>query len=140
MRPSLTTALMLTAAIGGCSMQVPGYESALPPARISAIDADVMDEAVTMIAQSRHAEAAERLSSLSKRFESRQEKTRAAESLFWLAYCYEKLGRNTEAAQIYGHVIQKYSQEPASRQAAQRLSQMPRAVEPVPQPPPDRRG
>ncbi|HUS47114.1 MAG TPA: tetratricopeptide repeat protein [Phycisphaerae bacterium] len=93
-------------------------------------DAATLEQAVAMIAESRHAEAAAQLAPLSERFHSRNEAKRAAESMFWLGYCYEKLGRPNEAAGLYGRVVQEYPQQPASRQAGLRLSQIPKPDQP----------
>jgi len=129
------TPMLVAAAVGmaGCAAQMDMQTQ--PIARVSAIDAGELEELIGLIAEGRYEEASSQIPSLAARFESRQERPRAAESLFWLGYCYEKLDRPAEAAQIYGRVLKDYPQEPAARQAAQRLALIPRPTanpQPVP--------
>jgi len=124
----LTTCLILASAAAGCAAE---YDIAHEgPAQAPGPDAVALEEAVATIAQSHYAEAAAQLMSLSVRLQTQRDNRRAAESLFWLGYCYEKLGRTGEAAQAYGRVMREYPEQPASHQAEQRLSQMPQADQP----------
>ncbi len=50
--------------------------------------------------------------------------------MFWLGYCYEKLQQTKDAAILYKRLVGKYSQTPAARQAAERLSRLPTSAKP----------
>jgi hypothetical protein len=113
--------LVIAAVLAGCAAK---YELAVPR-QVGAEDAAALEEAVVMVAELRYAEAAAKLLSLSRRFESLSDNKRTAESLFWLGYCHEKLDRTGEAARLYGRVVNEYSRQPAAGQAAQRLSRIP---------------
>jgi TolA-binding protein len=83
------------------------------------------DAALALIARQRFNEAGLKLIGLDERFERAGDTGRAAQSMFWLAYCYEKLDRTAEAAELYGRVTQRYPDTPAARQAAERLARLP---------------
>ncbi|KKL03934.1 hypothetical protein LCGC14_2621180, partial [marine sediment metagenome] len=50
---------------------------------------------------------------------------RAAEAMFWLAYCSEKQDQKAKAARLYKELVRKYPGAPASRNASGRLSRLP---------------
>lgn len=81
-------------------------------------------KAVELVTELKYAEAAEKLAPLVKGFDAIGNLTRAAEAMFWTAYCHEKLDRRTQADDLYRLVVRKYPQTPASRQAAERLSRL----------------
>lgn len=54
---------------------------------------------------------------LSAAYASAGDKARAAEALFWYAYCRQRQGRRDEARKAYGQVMQRYPDTPAGRQA-----------------------
>ena len=99
-----------------------------PTVRITQSDVVDLNEAVETIARSenpgRYAEASKRLAPLLTRFEGAGEDALAAQTLFWLAYCYEKTGRKEDAAVFYDQLIKKYPQAPAAEQAKIRRGQM----------------
>jgi TolA-binding protein len=82
------------------------------------------DLAVALVAQLRYDEAADMLSSLPEAFDAASDPARAAEAMFWLAYCHEKRGRTDPAASLYHNVIRSFPGTPAARQAADRLSRL----------------
>lgn len=95
------------------------YESA--PGGPQRIDMTGFDEAVAMASRLEFARAAGRFASLVDTFEASGEDNRAAEAVFWLAYCREKQGRTKEAGLLYQRVLRKYAESPASREAERRL-------------------
>lgn len=99
-----------------------------PTIRITQSDVVDLSEAVETIARSenpgRYAEASKRLASLLPRFEGAGEDALAAQTLFWLAYCYEKTGRKEDAAVFYDQLVKKYPQAPAAEQAKSRRGRM----------------
>jgi TolA-binding protein len=99
-----------------------------PTARITQSDVVALNEAVALIANSqdarRYEEASKKLAELLPRFQAAAEPAFAAETTFWLAYCYEKTGRKEDAAVFYDQLIKKYPQAPAAEQAKIRRGQM----------------
>ena len=79
------------------------------------------DEAVAMVARLEYAPAAAKFQALLPVFQRAGDADRAAESLFWIGYCYEKLDQAGLAAQFYRQVLQDYPRTPAASQAAARL-------------------
>ena len=132
--------LCAAAAVAGCSapaMQggnwmmaadTPRGAPRAPTARITQSDVVDLSEAVETIARSenpgRYAEASKRLAALLPRFEGAGEDALAAQTLFWLAYCYEKTGRKEDAAVFYDQLVKKYPQAPAAEQAKSRRGRM----------------
>ena len=138
----LALALFAAAAVAGCS--APAMQDGMkgrnwfaaaespapraPTARITQSDVVDLNEAVETIARSenpgRYAEASKRLAALLPRFEGAGEDALCAQTLFWLAYCYEKTGRKEDAAVFYDQLVKKYPQAPAAEQAKIRRGQM----------------
>lgn len=117
----LVAALALAA---GCAERAI-YDAHLLQARTALADAHKdLDEAIALVAQLRYDEAADRLSPLVETFDAADDPARAAEAMFWLAYCHEKQGRTDRAATLYESVIRSYPGTPAARQAADRLSRL----------------
>lgn len=85
------------------------------------IDMTSFDEGVAMAKNLQFDRAAGRFATLVNMFEASGEDNRAAEALFWLAYCREKQNRTREAALLYQRVLRKYADSPASREADRRL-------------------
>lgn len=88
------------------------------------------DEAVALVANLHYDEAAKEFAGLADSFEAAGDRTHAGESLFWLAYCYEKTGRTSQASGLYSLVAKEYAATPAARQARQRMSPPQTAPEP----------
>jgi TolA-binding protein len=110
--------------MAGCGM-AQQYE-ARPHAALGLPQAEAdYDAALALIAKQHFNEAGLKLLGLSDRFERAEDTGRAAQSMFWLAYCYEKLERTGEATELYGRVTQRYPDTPAARQAAERLARLP---------------
>jgi tetratricopeptide (TPR) repeat protein len=99
-----------------------------PTVRVTQSDVVDLNEAVEGLARSenpgRYAEASKRLAALLPRFEGAGEDALAAQTLFWLAYCYEKTGRKEDAAVFYDQLIKRYPQAPAAEQARGRRGRM----------------
>ena len=83
-----------------------------PRGRITQGDVDALNDAVTAIARTenprRFEETSKSLAALLPRFEAAGENNLAAQTLFWLAYCYEKTGRKEDAAAFYDQIVRKY--------------------------------
>jgi tetratricopeptide (TPR) repeat protein len=91
---------------------------------VASQDAQALDRVVASILDQQYDPAMVELLSLEMRFESIGDFRHAAEATFWLGYCNEKLGRTTDAARAYEHVIEKYPRQPAAAQASQRRVQL----------------
>jgi TolA-binding protein len=130
----------VTVAAVGCA------ESARPPlpeetrlpetraaaARNAAAAEATLDEAMMLIAEQQYAEALKRLPPLVATFEAAEDRNRAARTMFWMAYCQEKSGKQAEAIVLYGRVARAYPQTPAARLAAERLARLRRPPTPSP--------
>jgi hypothetical protein len=130
------TALMIAGALatGGCMAPAGGREwfanaqskslDRAPTGRVTQADVVALNEAVEGLAHTenpgRFAEASARLASLLPRFEAAGEQSLAAETLLWLAYCYEKNNNKSDAAVFYDQVIKKYPQTAAAERAKAR--------------------
>lgn len=82
------------------------------------------DAALALIADLQYAGAAEKLTGLIPRFESAGDARHAAEAMFWLGFCREKLGDAPAARQLYNDVIRRFGDSSAAQQARQRLEAM----------------
>ena len=112
------------ALVAGCAERAI-YDAHLLQARTAPADAQKdLDEVIALVAQLRYDEAADRLSPLVETFDAAGDPARAAEAMFWLAYCQEKRGRTDPAASLYQNVIRSFPGTPAARQAADRLSRL----------------
>jgi TolA-binding protein len=109
----------------GCAAPVQYREVAVPAGMRREARDEALDAAVALAAEGRYAEAAARFSGLVERYEAAGDGTHLAEGLFWLGYCREKLGCPAEARQLYGRVLRQYPDQPAARQARQRLAGLP---------------
>lgn len=96
------------------------------------------DQALALVAQLCYDEAADRLSPLVETFDAAGDPARAAEAMFWLAYCHEKQGRTDRAASLYQNVIRSFPATPAARQAADRLTRLSPSTFPSQTPSPPR--
>jgi len=101
----------------------------LPHFRRQAGEAEVaaLNEAVTLAAELRYDEAAERLSSLLPTLRASGDRQRLAEAMFWLGYCREKQGRLDLAGAWYDRVTAVCPKTPAAAQAAERRSRLTKA-------------
>jgi hypothetical protein len=129
-----TILFALAAAVGGCSAQMNrspglGYEAVT---LLGSKNVAGLDEAVAMVSQLRYGEAAEKFTMLAGRFETAGDQRRAAESMFWLGYCHEKLGRTKDAGDCYQKVLGKYSATPAAARAAERVGNLVTPYKPAP--------
>jgi hypothetical protein len=82
------------------------------------------DGAVALAAERHYDRAADQFAPLVGAYEAAGLRDRAAESLFWLAYCHEKLGLVTRAQAEYRRVVDTYPNAAAARQASDRASRM----------------
>jgi len=136
---------VLAAVLGGCSaprMQErllsfhgePGERS--PSGRIMQNDVDALNDAVSAIAKTedpkRYEEASKKLAALLPRFEAAREDSLAAQTLFWLAYCYEKTGRKDDAVVFYDQIIRKYPETRMAEQAKSRRDDIKSSRPPAP--------
>ena len=63
-------------------------------------------------------------------YEGAQERARAAECVFWLGYCHEKLNRTEEALGEYRRVSSRCAGTAAARQAGERAARLERGGAP----------
>ena len=119
--------VLVGALVTGCGLAPANKLVSANIPRAPSQESAALEEAVATVAEARYEEAAARLSPLTVKFEAANDRRRSAESLFWLAYCYEKLGRTGDAARLYRQVIEQYNSQPPARQAARRLSVIPEA-------------
>ena len=118
--------LLIVALVGLVGCATPMYR---PAPRVPALgmveqaDAD-FDSALALVAELRYDRAAEQFSALAPAFDAAGKRSRAAESLFWMAYCYEKEGRADLAVEGYGRVSREYPNTPAAQQAADRAARL----------------
>ena len=87
------------------------------------------------MAQLRYAQATEKLEEMFGRLHAAGDEARAAEAMFWIAYCYEKQRLSGPARRWYKRVLAVYPRSRAARQAAQRvgrLGQPPSGPRPAP--------
>ncbi len=84
-----------------------------------------LDETLTLIAQLRYADAAERLERLINTYEALGREDQAAEATFWLGYVRQKQGRYDEAAQQYRRVLDRWPDSIPARQARRHLNRLP---------------
>ncbi len=85
---------------------------------------------LALAAELRYQEAGEAFARALQAFQSAGDDARAAESLFWVAYCYEKRDRPQEAAIFYKRVLDRYRRTPAARQSELRLDRLPQPGKP----------
>ncbi|MBL7220636.1 MAG: hypothetical protein ISS69_11020 [Phycisphaerae bacterium] len=84
----------------------------------------VYREALTLIDELKYADAAAKLERVSGQFEAAGDLTHAAESMFWLGFCREKLHRDDLARQTYVMVIQQFAGSKPAEYAQLRLDAM----------------
>lgn len=111
-------------ATGGC---VPaGPRRAIEPYRaVSAVtqqDVDEFNQAVALVGRLQYRQATVKFKRVLVRFEAGRDAASAAETIFWLGYCYEKRDRLAEADAAYRKLLQEYPDTPAAKQARRRLA------------------
>jgi hypothetical protein len=84
----------------------------------------VYREALALIDKLEYALAAPKLQQVTGQFESAGDTAHAAESMFWLGFCREKLHRDDQARQTYVTVIERFSESKPAEYAQQRLDAM----------------
>jgi len=95
-----------------------------PAARVTQSDVVALNDAVIAAADKRYDEALRGLAGLLERFERAGDREHAAETMFWLAYCYEKTGRKRQAVVFYDQLIRRYPDTRPADAAAERRSQI----------------
>jgi len=78
------------------------------------------DQAVADAAALRYDSAAKQFAKLISVFEEAQDVEHASDSMFWLAFCYEKTNRKEQAVIFYEHLQKKYPDTKAAGFAARR--------------------
>jgi tetratricopeptide (TPR) repeat protein len=107
----------------GCAAPSFGLFQDRPSAKVSVADSDrqTFDEGVALASQLRYADAAEKFSRVLGRFSAVGDRTRAAETMFWLGFCHEKQGRVDQAKGFYNRLMDLYADTAAARQASKRM-------------------
>ncbi len=119
--------LCLAVLAGGCSAERFSFGVGREGAETYRVDKKAeadFDQAIELVTELKYKEAAVKLGPLMGVFAEAGSPARAAESVFWLAYCREKLGDPNEARKLYELVARKYPATPASRQAIARLGRL----------------
>jgi len=120
-------ALLLAA---GCAAHAPlarwqtAEDDTIAPAPASQDNERAFNQAVAMAAQRNYSPAAQTFADLAERFDSAANHRRAAECLFWQAYCLEKQDKTYEAARLYQRVMDNYPSLPPAAMAARRLANL----------------
>jgi len=123
-----TMALILAAAlwaVGGCGnagRKLWVAQQFGAPSHPSEEDTVAFEEAVWLAAELQYEQAAGKFAQLGLRFEKAGDRDRAAECMFWRAYCREKQGRLAEAAALYRRIPASYSETRSADRAAARLA------------------
>ena len=135
----ITAAALLTgmlAAMGGCGMDMaplPGMTMNAwrhqPNVLVETPDRNAFDKGVALASELRYAEAEAQFAKVLAWYEATGDTKRAAETMFWLAFCHEKQGRIVRARKLYGRVIKEHAKAPAARQAADRMERLVNANE-----------
>ena len=131
MRPSknaiiLLLIALLAAATCGCSAISDHLAFSSFGAKTKSISANVVafNAAVEMVSELQYAKAMVEFEQVLPGLQDASDHRRAAEAMFWLGFCSEKLGRPTKAISHYDSMIRRYSDSPASSRARARLSQL----------------
>ena len=120
--------LLLTAVvIGGCSGRW-NLRPAKPQPRTVATTmpaekaVKLFEEALDLVTDLQYQQAGEKFRRVVDPLDEVGDHRRAAEAVFWLAYCREKQRYLPAAAKLYKRLIEKFPDSPASRRAAERLA------------------
>ena len=112
--------LLAAAALTGCS-----HRTEFQPLVATAAQNDqAFEEAVALVAQLNYPEALDKFEAVFPRLHVAGDTARAAEAMFWVAYCYEKQGQKAAALDWYKRVVRAYLWEPAASEAAKRLTRL----------------
>ena len=131
-RIAIACLFVVSAAITGCGSPVFSGHLATPEVHVrNGADVSVTPEdqarfhaAKDLIMELKYAEAEDMLEDLMKKFEQGGSFNCAAESIFWLGYCAEKLSRPTDAVLRYQDVRERYPNTRAAEQAEIRMAQI----------------
>ena len=129
-----TNLLILIAAtvLAGCEAQPasrmpgdqPGQDAYISPQGIDEEHVVSFNRAVEMASELRYEAAAAEFIRLIRLFERLGAAEQSAEAIFWLGYCYEKIGRPDEAKVVYSRCLMKYPRTLAAEQAAFRVNRI----------------
>jgi len=126
----------MLAAMGGCGMDMSplagmmmGARQRQPSVLVEMPDRNAFDKGVALASDLRYAEAEAQFAKVLAWYEATGDTKRAAETMFWLAFCHEKQGRIVRARKLYGRVIKEHAKAPAARQAADRMERLANAKE-----------
>ena len=89
------------------------------------VAAKILDQATAEVLSLRYTQAEMLLIPLPGVFVAGGDRVRAAESVFWLGYCCEQLGRTGQAESRYLDVLRDFPKSPAARMARVRLQLLP---------------
>lgn len=99
------------------------HKSVLAPSAVK-----ILEQATAEVFSLRYTQAEMLLAPLPGVFVAGGDRVRAAESIFWLGYCCEQLGRVDQAEIRYLDVLREFPQTPAARMARVRLQLLPPPV------------
>ncbi len=123
--PSLLLLLLL---LTGCSSANfgpwQGKDVRPRPVVVSQADLAMFNDAISLVESLRYEAAAGKFRQVFDNFVFAGDRSRAAESLFWLGFCREKQQQVAEAKAIYLRVAEEYSETRAAQQSDRRLSRL----------------
>jgi tetratricopeptide (TPR) repeat protein len=124
--------------MGGCDAQAGRYGSWLsaelrpaPPRRVALVemdDSNAFEEGVVLASEQKFAEAEDKFAKVLRWSQATGDRERSAESMFWLAFCKEKRGREAEARDLYAKLLKEYPGAAAARLASDRRAHLPAAA------------
>jgi hypothetical protein len=85
----------------------------------------ILEQATAEVLALRYTQAEMLLIPLPGAFVAGGDRVRAADSIFWLGYCCEQLGRTDQAEMRYLDVLREFPRTPAARMARVRLQLLP---------------
>ncbi len=106
-------------ALNSAANSVPG------DAATNSSDQDIVaqfDEAVAMVADLQYEAALPKLLTVGIELEAAGDRARAAEAMFWLGFCHEKLRHDQDAMDTYTRIIRDYPATTAAKEAGARLT------------------
>jgi tetratricopeptide (TPR) repeat protein len=131
-RREILAVVLLPATLVGCASRAPfgwsGAKRDRPAILVEVQDRAAFEEGIALVAELKYAEAQEKFAQALTWYQASGDRPRAAETMFWQAFCHEKLNRTDQARELYGRVIRMYRGTPAASHASDRLARLPVSV------------
>ena len=125
-------AVLFLSAAGGCSSAMGNLMRERPVLdHTPEEDVAAFNEAVQLTSSLRYNDAIEQFEAVLPRLRAVGDDDRSAEAMFWMGYCYEKLGHTDGAAQWYARVRAMYPKHRVAEQATGRQANLTRSPPPA---------